>query len=51
MGFRNLVIHGYGKIDDRRMLQIMRNDLPDILEFLKAVEHILNLEEASHEGS
>ena len=48
MGFRNLVIHGYGKIDDRRMLQIMRNDLSDILEFLKAVEHILNLEEASH---
>lgn len=51
MGFRNLLIHGYGKIDDRRMLQIMRNDLSDILEFLKAVEHILNLEEASHEGS
>ena len=30
MDFRNLLIHGYGKIDDRRMLQIMRNDLADV---------------------
>lgn len=37
MGFRNLLIHGYSKIDDRIMLRIMRNDLADLELYIKEV--------------
>jgi len=37
MGFRNLLVHGYSKIDDNKMLQIMRKDLTDVELYLKEV--------------
>lgn len=41
VGFRNLLIHGYGKIDDMQMLNIMRNNLGDVRQYLVAVNAIM----------
>jgi uncharacterized protein YutE (UPF0331/DUF86 family) len=41
VGFRNLLIHGYGKIDDMQMLNIMRNNLGDVRQYLDAIKTII----------
>jgi len=41
VGFRNLLIHGYGKIDDKQMLYIMRNNLEDVRQYLVAINKII----------
>jgi Uncharacterized conserved protein len=41
IGFRNLLIHGYGKIDNKKMLQIMRNDLNDVELYLGEVNRLV----------
>lgn len=43
--FRNLLVHGYGEVDNQRMLTIIRKDLGDVEEFLRAVAGIVNKEE------
>lgn len=35
--FRNLLVHGYGKIDTKRVFIIMSDDLKDIEEFVKKI--------------
>jgi len=45
-GFRNLLVHGYSKIDDRLMLKIIRSDLGDLELF---IEEILRLAGAPEE--
>jgi len=39
--FRNLLVHGYGKVDDRRMLKIIQEDLVDIDEFVEVTGKIV----------
>ncbi len=39
--FRNLLVHGYGKVDDRKMLEIMKNDLEDVEEMLQEFHRLL----------
>ncbi|KXG78359.1 hypothetical protein AN618_04250 [Fervidicola ferrireducens] len=39
--FRNLLVHGYGKIDDKRMLKIMREDLVDVENFLRSLGELI----------
>lgn len=34
---RNLLVHGYGRVDDRRVHRILREDLGDLDAFLAAV--------------
>ncbi len=34
---RNLLVHGYGRVDDRRLHQVLRQDLGDLEAFLTAV--------------
>ncbi len=34
---RNLLVHGYGRVDDRRLHQVLRQDLDDLEAFLAAV--------------
>lgn len=41
-GFRNLLVHGYDRIDDTRMLAIIREDLGDLELFLDAVTRLRN---------
>lgn len=43
-GFRNLLVHRYGDVDDQRMLKMMRNDLGDLDAYLHAVEYVLREE-------
>ncbi|BCV22258.1 type VII toxin-antitoxin system HepT family RNase toxin [Moorella sp. Hama-1] len=40
-GFRNLLVHGYGKIDNKKMLQTMRGDLGDLDAFLSSLQNII----------
>ncbi len=40
-GFRNLLVHGYAEIDDRKMFSIMQNNVEDIEWWLKELELIL----------
>lgn len=41
VGFRNLLVHRYGDVDDARMLRIMREDLGDVELYLQSVAEIL----------
>ncbi|MGB9847564.1 MAG: type VII toxin-antitoxin system HepT family RNase toxin [Desulfotomaculales bacterium] len=50
MGFCNLLIHGYGKIDDKKMLQIMRGDLKDVEQYLSEVERLVRACEGGAEN-
>lgn len=36
-GFRNILVHGYSRIDDERVYEILTRDLEDVVEFKKAV--------------
>lgn len=36
-GFRNLIIHEYDKIDFRKVVETLKNDLRDIEQFLKSI--------------
>jgi len=40
-GFRNLLVHGYGEIDNYRMLCIMRKDLKDVELYLHAINELM----------
>lgn len=39
-GFRNILVHGYAEVDDLSVLQIMRERLRDVEEFLTAVRSL-----------
>lgn len=40
--FRNLLVHRYGEVDNIRVLEVVKSDLGDILEFEKAVEGFIS---------
>jgi len=42
---RNLLVHGYGRVDDERLHKIIREDLGDLDDFLKAVSAYIEAEE------
>jgi len=37
VGFRNLVVHEYGKLDMKEAYEISRNDIRDLLAYLKEI--------------
>lgn len=37
IGFRNLIVHEYAKLDLRQVLQIAKTDIVDLSKFLKAI--------------
>lgn len=39
--FRNLLVHRYGEIDNRRVLEIIKHNLKDIEEFEKEIEKFI----------
>ncbi|MCL7416131.1 MAG: DUF86 domain-containing protein [ANME-2 cluster archaeon] len=43
-GFRNLLLHRYGNIDNLRVLEIIKNDLNDVLSFEKEILQYLENE-------
>ena len=42
-GFRNLLVHGYAKVDNRKMLEIMRVNNVDVERWLKELQNVLSL--------
>jgi uncharacterized protein YutE (UPF0331/DUF86 family) len=40
-GFRNIVVHRYGKIDDRLVFSLLNKHLGDFSEFIEEIESIL----------
>ncbi len=43
-GFRNLLVHRYGDVDNLRVLDIIKNDLDDVLLFEKEIIQFLENE-------
>jgi uncharacterized protein YutE (UPF0331/DUF86 family) len=39
--FRNLLVHLYWKVDDRKVYSILREDVPDIKEYLSIINRII----------
>ena len=40
-GFRNIVVHRYGKIDDRLIFSLLNEQLGDFSEFIEEIEALL----------
>ena len=40
-GFRNIVVHRYGKIDDNLAFEILKKNIRDFYDFIRRVEEIL----------
>jgi len=43
-GFRNIVVHRYGKIDDRVAFSILRDNIDDFDQFIDAIEEFLKVQ-------
>ena len=41
-GFRNIVVHRYGKIDDKIAYEILRENLSDFYDFVEMIGEFLN---------
>ncbi|MFH1564986.1 MAG: DUF86 domain-containing protein [bacterium] len=41
VGLRNLIIHKYGKVDLKRMIDDIKNEINDYLEYLKFINNFL----------
>lgn len=39
--FRNLLVHLYWKVDDRKVYQILKKDIPDIKEYINKIETLI----------
>jgi len=37
VGFRNLIVHEYGKLDIEQVYEISQRDIKDLLEYIKAI--------------
>jgi len=42
--FRNLLVHRYGEVDNRRVLEIIKHNLKEIEEFEKEIEEFIKEE-------
>ena len=45
IGFRNLIVHEYGKIELKQVYEIAQNDLNDLNEYLKSILKKLGLKD------
>lgn len=48
--FRNLLVHGYAKVDDKKMLNSIRDDLKDVDEFIIEIGKIVLGQEEKSDG-
>ena len=42
-GFRNIVVHRYGRIDDRIAFEILKENLQDFYAFIRKIEEFLEV--------
>ena len=40
-GFRNILVHGYAKVDDHKMFEIMQNNMGDVKQWLEELQNLL----------
>ncbi len=40
-GFRNLLVHGYAKVDNQKMFDIMQKNMGDVEQWLEELQHLL----------
>ena len=40
--FRNLLVHLYWKVDDKKIYQILKQDIQDIKDYLKAIAQVIS---------
>ncbi len=40
-GFRNIIVHRYGRIDDRLAHKILSENISDFYDFIESIEHFL----------
>lgn len=45
VGFRNLLVHRYGKVDDSRAYHYLKEDIDDLYEFAEMIEKLIESEE------
>ncbi len=43
VGLRNLIIHRYGRVDLKRMIDDIKNEISDYLEYLKFIDNFLKV--------
>ena len=48
-GFRNIVVHRYGKIDDELGFEILKENLQDFYDFIEEIAAVLELENRERE--
>lgn len=41
VGFRNLLVHRYGKVDDSKVYDYLRKEIADLYEFVEVIEEAL----------
>lgn len=41
VGLRNLVVHKYGRVDVKKMIEDIKTEIGDYLEYMKAVDHFI----------
>lgn len=41
VGLRNLIVHKYGRVDLKRMIDDIKNEISDYLEYLKFINNLL----------
>ncbi len=41
VSFRNLLVHKYGKVDDSRTYQYLKEDIDDLYEFAETIEKLI----------
>jgi uncharacterized protein YutE (UPF0331/DUF86 family) len=41
IGFRNLLVHRYGKVDDSRAYHYLKEEIDDLYEFAEAIEKLI----------
>ncbi|MGA1863793.1 MAG: type VII toxin-antitoxin system HepT family RNase toxin [bacterium] len=43
VGFRNLIVHEYGKVDLKQVFEVARKDIEDLNEYLRSIFKKLNI--------
>jgi uncharacterized protein YutE (UPF0331/DUF86 family) len=43
VGFRNLLVHGYGKVDDFKAYRYLKEEIDDFYEFMERIESEFNI--------
>jgi len=41
VGLRNLVVHKYGRVDVKKMIEDIKTEIGDYLDYMKAVDHFI----------